>query len=192
MAAATLAKPIKKLVTTAELLAMPDDGMERWLIAGELREKPMTKRNRFHSKIMAVVSQILGNWLDEQPEPRGEILCGEAGVIIERDPDTAVGVDVVYVSPKLADQQNDDTTMIDGVPTLVVEILSPNETEKEINEKTDKYLAAGVPLVWIIDPHDRTILVLRPDAPPRLFNVQDELTAEPHLSGFRVAVSRIF
>ena len=27
------------LMTTEELLAMPDDGVERWLIRGELREK---------------------------------------------------------------------------------------------------------------------------------------------------------
>jgi len=27
---------------TEQLLAMPDDGVERWLIDGELREKPMT------------------------------------------------------------------------------------------------------------------------------------------------------
>ena len=42
MATATLS------ITTAELLAMPEDGMDRWLIRGELREKPMTKRNRYH------------------------------------------------------------------------------------------------------------------------------------------------
>ena len=39
-------------VTTEQLLAMPDDGMERWLIRGELREKPMTVRNRFHSRAL--------------------------------------------------------------------------------------------------------------------------------------------
>ena len=73
MATTTLIKPL----TTADLLAMPDDGMERWLIDGELREKPMTKRNRFHSSIMVRVAQLLANWLDQQPKPRGQVLCGE-------------------------------------------------------------------------------------------------------------------
>jgi len=188
MATATLSKPL----TLAEFLALPEDGVERWLIHGELREKPMTKRNRFHSKIMAVVSKLLGNWLDEQPMPRGEILCGEAGVLLDRDPTCTAGVDVVYISPQLAASQTDDTTLIEGVPSLVVEILSPSDTQKEIDEKIDMYLSVGVPHVWIIDPHDQTVLVLRPDELPRLFNVKEEIAAEPHLPGFQVMVGRIF
>ena len=38
------------LVTTEQLMAMPEDGKERWLIQGELREKEITKRNRGHSQ----------------------------------------------------------------------------------------------------------------------------------------------
>jgi Uma2 family endonuclease len=49
-----------------------------------------------------------------------------------------------------------------------------------------------VALVWIIDPVLRTVTVCRPDAEPALFNVNQELTAEPHLPGFRVAVAEIF
>jgi hypothetical protein len=32
------------LMTTEQLLAMPEDGMDRDLIRGELRERPMTRR----------------------------------------------------------------------------------------------------------------------------------------------------
>ena len=35
-----MATVLKQTTTTEQLLAMPDDGMERWLIDGELREKP--------------------------------------------------------------------------------------------------------------------------------------------------------
>lgn len=184
----TLTKPL----TTADLLAMPDDGMERWLIDGELRERPMPKRSRFRSHIMVRVSQLLANWLDLQPKPRGQVLCGEAGVILSHDPETTVGIDVVYISPELAAQQTADTTLIDGTPTLVVGILSPSDKEEETNEKIDKYLEAGVPLIWIIDPHDKTVLVHRPGELPELFNIKHELTADPHLPGCRIPVARIF
>ena len=53
-------------------------------------------------------------------------------------------------------------------------------------------LRAGVRLVWLVDPHYRTVLVYRPDQEPELFNVRQELTAEPHLPGFRVPVAQIF
>jgi Uma2 family endonuclease len=179
-------------MTTEELLALPDDGMERWLIRGELREKPMTVRNRFHSRALIRVGQLLANWLDQQPEPRGQVLGGEAGVRLRRTPDSTVGVDVIYVSAEVAARQTDDTTLIDGVPVLAVEILSPSDTVEEIDEKVDSYLTAGVALVWVLDPHDRTVTVYRPDARPQLFNDEQELTGEPHLPGFRAPVARLF
>ena len=82
--------------------------------------------------------------------------------------------------------------MIDGVPTLVVEILSPRDTIEDINEKIDAYLAARVSIIWIIDPYRRTITVHQPDCEPRFFNIRDELSAEPHLSGFRIPVAQLF
>jgi Uma2 family endonuclease len=184
------------LMTTEEMLALPDDGTDRWLIAGELRERSkeraMTRRNRLHCRVTTRVAKFLDNWLDEQPGPRGQVLTGEAGVILERNPDSTVGVDVTYVSADVMARQTEDSTQIEGIPTLAVEILSPNDTFEEVNEKIDTYLAAGVPIVWIIDPYRRTVTVYRPDTEPELFTVRSELAAEPHLPGFRVPVARLF
>lgn len=185
---ATVSTPM----TTEEFLKLPDDGVERWLIDGELREGSMTKRNRFHSFTMTRVSKFLDNWLDKQPTPRGQILTGDAGVRLQRNPDTTFGIDVVYVSAEVLDQQTDDSTIIDGIPVLAVEILSPSDTIEDINEKIDAYLEAGVPLVWIIDTHRRTVTIYRPGADPELVTLHQELTAEPHLPGFRVAVQDLF
>jgi Uma2 family endonuclease len=184
-----------KVMTTEELLALPDDGVERWLIRGELREKrdtDMTRRNRFHSRITTRVAHFLDAWLDGQPQPRGLVLSGEAGVRLRRDPDTTVGVDVVYVSAAVLARQTDDSTIIDGVPVLAVEILSPSDTQDEVIEKVADYLAAGVALVWVIEPRYRTVTVYRPNAEPELINVRQELSAEPHLPGFRVPAARLF
>ena len=62
-----------------EFLEIPEDGISRELIRGELRERGMTIRNRFHCKISTNLAKSLGNWLDGRPEPRGEILTGDAG-----------------------------------------------------------------------------------------------------------------
>ncbi len=182
------------LMTTEEPLAMPDDGVERWLIRGQLREKKkdMIKRNRCHSRVMSRISQLIGDWLDRQPEPRGEVFDGEAGCRLLHDPDTAFGIDVVYISPELAANPGPDSTMIDGVLTLAVEILSPNDTVEEVTEKVDSYLRAGVPLVWIVDPYHETVTVYRPAVAPEMFNVHQEICADPHLPGFRVPVAKIF
>ena len=139
-------------MTTKELLEIPDDGVRRWLIDGELRESPITFRNRFHSRAMACVGTELELWLRRQPEPRGQILAGEVGVCIFHDPDTTVGIDVVYVSHEVIVKQTDETTLIDGVPTLVVEIQSPSDTLEATLEKLSVYRRAKVPVVWVLGP----------------------------------------
>jgi Uma2 family endonuclease len=195
----TIMATVTTPMTTAELLAMPDDGVERWLIRGELREKraepgelPMTIRNRFHSQILAQVIYVLKRWLAQQSKPRGVVLGGEAGVRLRQDAETTVGVDVAYVTAEHMARQTDETTLIDGPPVLAIEILSPSDTQESIDEKMDTYLGAAVPLVWVIDPHDQTVTVYRPGAAPELFNIRQEVSAEPHLPGFRVPVAELF
>lgn len=152
----------------------------------------MTVRNRFHSRAMICIGTELELWRRQQPPPRGQVLGGEAGVRLRRDPDTTVGVDVVYVSADVIVQQTQETTLIDGVPTLAVEILSPNDTIEEIHEKIRIYQSAGVPLVWVVHPYDRTVTVYRPGTEPDSFNILEELSGEPHLPGFRIPVVRLF
>lgn len=151
----------------------------------------MTRRNRWHSRITARIAQLLNNWLEKQPLPRGEILCGEAGCILSRDPDSSVGIDVVYISAEVS-QLSSESTLIDGVPVLVVEVLSPNDKQIEIDEKVDVYQKAGVPLIWVVDPHDKTVLVYRLGEEPTLVNMNQELSGEPFLPGFAVPAKRVF
>jgi Uma2 family endonuclease len=152
----------------------------------------VTRRSRSHSRVEARIAQLLGDWLDQQPTPRGEVYAGEVGCRLRGTPDSAVGIDVIYISAELAASQPAETRMIDGPPILAVEILSPNDTEEEVNEKVQEYLAVGVPLVWVVDPAFRTVTVYRPGAEPEMFNINQQLSGEPHLPGFVVPVAKIF
>src|SRR5437879_4892815 len=89
-------------MTTEELLEMPENGVERELIRGELYEEPMSERNRRHARIVGKLGQLLQNWLVQQAEPRGEVLVGDAGFRLRRKPDTTVGIDVAYISAELS------------------------------------------------------------------------------------------
>ena len=183
---------LPRTMTTEELLAMPDDGVERWLIRGMLREKPMTVRNRFHSILVATVCFVLENWRQSQPEPRGAVLASEAGFRLQRTPDSTVSIDVAYVSAEVASRSDADTTLMNGPPLLAVEILSPSDTQEEIDEKIDAYMQAGVALVWVIDPHDQTVLIYRPGKATEFVNNSQELSGDPQLPGLRVRVADLF
>jgi Uma2 family endonuclease len=180
------------LMTTEEFLSLPDNGTDRELIRGVPREKPMTVRNRKHTKSAAHFGFVLLSWLRQQPEPRGEVHVGEAGVRLFQDPDTTVGIDVAYFAPEVVQKTAEGARFIDGPPVLAVEILSPSDQQEEILDKVRDYLQAGVKLVWVAEPVFRTVMVYRPDAPPQSFNDTEEISGEPHLPGFRAPVSSLF
>ena len=64
------------LMTAEELLALPDDGIDRELIRGELREYPTTTRTPPHCLTMTNLAVLLGVWLEPQREPCGRLYAG--------------------------------------------------------------------------------------------------------------------
>jgi Uma2 family endonuclease len=46
-----------------------------------------------------------------------------------------------------------------GAPDLIIEILSPGNTEKEMNIKFDLYEEAGVLEYWMVSPEEKSVLV---------------------------------
>lgn len=46
-----------------------------------------------------------------------------------------------------------------GAPDLVIEILSPGNSKKELKYKFDLYEEAGVLEYWIVNPEDKTFLI---------------------------------
>jgi Uma2 family endonuclease len=183
---------VPRRMTTEEMLALPKNGVERDLIRGVMREKPMTRRGRRHSRATVNLAHFLRAWLATMPEPRGEILAGEQGFCIRKNPDTTVGIDVAYIGPQTAARVPDDVFLIDELPILAAEILSPSDTQEDILDKVEEYLTAGIPLVWVLEPKYRTVTVYQPHQPPRMFNSTEELCGDPHLPGFRVRVADLF
>ncbi|MGD9853475.1 MAG: Uma2 family endonuclease [Planctomycetaceae bacterium] len=179
-------------MTLADFHALPDDpDVERMLIRGRLWEKPMTKRTRSHAFLESRVAYLLWTWAEQQPAPRPRVYSGEIGCDLP-GLETGLGIDVAVVSAELEATLSEREKYIVGAPTLVVEILSPSDRVEEINAKLDDYLAAGVPLIWIVDPFRRTIVQHRPNAEPEMFTGKDEISCDPHLSGFRMTVGDLF
>jgi Uma2 family endonuclease len=185
------ATPAPKPLTAEALMAMPDDGIERDLIRGELREKPITRRNPTHSTIEANVAFLLKLWLKQQPKPWGKIASGEAAFRLIREPVTFVGIDVAYASADQVAGTPSGQAFFDGPPVLAVEILSPSDRIGEIAEKVNLYLEVGT-VVWVVDPDSSMIIVHRPGQLPAGLNTQDDLTGDPELPGFRVSVAEVF
>jgi Uma2 family endonuclease len=78
-------------------------------------------------------------------------------------------------------------------PDLVVEVVSPNDLFYEVEIKVDEWLRAGVPLVWVVNPANRTVLVHRATEPsPQKLTERETLTGDDVLSGFVCGVNELF
>lgn len=183
-------------MTLEEFLRLPDDGVEREYLSGTVYENDevyeMTKRNRRHCRTAATISKLLGNWIDNQPEPRGEVLTGEIGVKLRPKAKAHVGMDVAYLSPELSEATPEDAVYVIGVPVLAVEIASPSDTFDRIHDTVDDYLDAGVTAVWILNPYDRTLAIYQADEPVRLLNEKGRIKDQSYLPGFAVGVADLF
>jgi len=69
-----------------------------------------------------------------------------------------------------------------GVPDLAVEVISPNDTKREIAEKINLWLAHGTVSCWVADPESMTVAIHRRQKPTRL-TVKDEITQEARAPG---------
>lgn len=184
-----------RTMTAEELLAMPDDGVERWLIRGELRENresDMNRRNPDHSGTMSNLAEFLGSWVRKQPTPRGKVYAGDVAFKLRVDSKSLVGIDVAYVSAELRARTPKGRKIVEGVPIVAVEILSPSDVHSDLSEKIQEYLDVGVELVWIVDPDFETVTAYTSDDEPKLFSRGQELTAETCLPGFKVRVAELF
>jgi Uma2 family endonuclease len=143
-------------MSVEEFLTLPEDGIHRELIKGKVREerddltlgergRRAAVRNRFHSRLVIRSGQLLANWMDLQPEPRGEVVGGEAGFWLKGTKESLVGIDVAVVSAELVAATGPKDRLFHGPPVLAVEVLSPSDTHEDTVEMVTYYLE---PAAW--------------------------------------------
>jgi Uma2 family endonuclease len=77
-------------------------------------------------------------------------------------------------------------------PNLAIEVLSESNTPGEMAAKRQDYFAAGVELVWEIDPETRTVAVYTGVAQMVTLTAADTLDGGAVLPGFTLAVDDLF
>lgn len=159
---------------------------------GEVVE--MSRPGKRHGLICANVVGILRNYAVQRK--KGYVCSNDTGVIVERDPDTVRGPDVLFFE---GGTQLEDVEEKYGAtpPLLAVEVLSPNDTYPGVHRRVREQLQFGTQIVWVLDPDARNVMVHRvgqkPDAIEDLvFAEHQELTGEEVLPEFRCRVAEFF
>jgi Uma2 family endonuclease len=182
-----------RLITADELLVMPhrdENGHQcRFeLVRGELRTMSLAKP--LHGAIRARLSFKLGGFVEEHD--LGETFGAETGFLLERDPDSVLGPDVAFVSHERLAAVETFEKYFSFAPDLAVEVLSPGNTVREINEKINMYFAAGARAVWVFNPKKKTAAVYSSPSKFQTLSEQETLEGGEVLPGFRLELSRLF
>jgi len=178
-----------RLLTAEEFsrLPQPPDGTLQELVKGTIITMPPP--GMYHGRVCLRAGRRLGNYIEDNN--LGWITCNDSGVILSRHPDTVRGPDLAYWSiARLPDPPREGYPSI--VPDLVVEVMSPSDVFTRVQQKVEQYLDAGVRLVWVFVPEDRSVAVFRADRRPRLLFNGDALDGEDVLPGFACPVAEMF
>jgi Uma2 family endonuclease len=90
--------------------------------------------------------------------------------------------------------ENPPSPFVDIPPDLVVEVLSESNTPREMEIKLGEYAAAGVKLVWYVDPDAKSVTVYPKgrERGKKVLGVDDTLDGGKVLPGFALPVADIF
>ena len=126
------------------------------------------------------------------PRRLGHLFGTDAGVLLERNPDTVREPDLGYVSAKKLPLDADVDGYCPVVPDLVVEVVPFYSTQTAVDERATMWLSFGVRMALVINPETRTIRVRQPNRPAVILTVDDTLGGGEVLPGFSCPVREIF
>ena len=175
----------EKTSNVEDLMRMPRDGRIYELVDGEILVSPAGMR---HSEIAAKILGIIATFLDDHPI--GKVYTPDVGISL---PNGNVRTpDVTFVRTEKLPGGESPEGFGELVPDLAIEVLSPNDSLKEVGRKIGEFLECGVPIVWVVDPKRQTVTVYRSLSETQQFSATDLIAADPVLPGFSCKVARFF
>lgn len=180
-----------KTLTAEEFFLLPEprDGGKQELVRGEV--VAVSSPGFEHGEIQIAVGTLIKNFLRKHRIGR---VVSESGVITERGPDTVLGPDLSYYSKERVPLEERIVGYHTVAPDLCIEILSPSNPKRKMRTKIEDYFRVNVLMVWVIDPEDRSLTILKaPNSKEgRTFYEDAQIDGGDVLPGFTCKVSECF
>lgn len=175
-------------MTAEEYALLPDDGRLTELVKGEIVE--MNQPTPRHGQVCGNVYFHLRLYVESARS--GHVVCNDTGILTDRNPDTVRGGGVWFISYQKVPAGPLPSKYLAVPPDLVFEVLSPRNTRAEMLHKVSEYLAAGIPVVCVLDPEDETAHVYYSIKADVILKSDELLTFPETLPGFSVPVHKLF
>jgi Uma2 family endonuclease len=145
-------KAERSRVSYADLERMPDDGRRFEIVDGELIDVTPAP-SPLHQRVAKRLQRQLEAYFEGGGA--GEVFNAPVDVIL--NPHDVFETDIVVVT----NREQVTRRAIEGVPELVVEVLSPSSVKYDRVKKGNRYAALGIANYWILDPEARRLECFR-------------------------------
>lgn len=150
-----------KVLTYEAYLAMPEMKQRYEILDGELIMSPSPLP--LHQWIAANVFRLLDAYV--RGHQLGVVLFAPLDVVIHQTPLRTRQPDLLFLSAArsgiVGAEQLQGVPLLAHAPDLAIEILSPANTRRELDDKLRDYQSIGVRECWIISPEAHTVEVVR-------------------------------
>ena len=196
MTAPTIDTDDAPLLTWAQFLDLEYETRNTDLIDGRM---VVNSPGFVHELVLRRLLSFFERWADaieagDPPAGAGEVSTQQPiGITVNRGylPDLAWWAEAQI-------REDDAGLTFDGLPGMVLEVLSPSTRAYDLVRKRNDYERIGIAEFWVIDPVTRTAMLHRrsaPDAPTYDDVVEvgaDEAISSPLLPGFVAPVAALF
>ncbi len=151
----------KQILTYEDYLALPETMQRYEIIDGELIMAPAPLIG--HQWRSRKIFQPLADYVEEHQ--LGLVLYAPVDVMVNKDPLRTRQPDVLYISferlEKYSLDDMEELPFLNVAPELVVELISPSESQSKVEDKLADYQRIGVQECWLVRSVEGTIEVVR-------------------------------
>ncbi|RKX88289.1 MAG: Uma2 family endonuclease [Spirochaetes bacterium] len=199
--------PLKKSdhrYTYKEYCSWPDD--ERWELIDGVAYNMSPAPTSNHQRLSFELARQIGNFLESRQckafSAPFDVFLPVFPIKSENEIDTVVQPDISVICDK--------SKIIEkgclGAPDLIIEILSPSTSKRDLNEKFGLYERSGVKEYWVVDPGNKYIRVFHLQTegknsgkydegelvPPAEWGEENTIAESVVLEGFKVDIKKLF
>src|SRR5687767_9577101 len=110
------------------------------------------------------------------------------GFTLATDPDTVRAPGVAFVSRERIEAVGEVEGYWPGAPDLAVEVISPNDSHVEVEEKVFDWLEAGTKMVLAVNPRRRSVSLYRSQSDITILIGTDVLDGGDAVPGFQLTL----
>ena len=175
-------------LTADDLLHLHNQGIRGELVRGVFTERMSSGIQ--HGTLVVNLASEMRTFV--KPRRLGRLVASDSGVKLGRNPDTVREPDIAFFSVHKMPLDAEVPGYAEVPPDLVVEVVSPSNTHREVSDKALMWLNAGVTVVWVVDSIRRRVEVHRQGREVLVLAESDTLDGEDVLPGFSCLIANIF